>query len=221
MSSPYINTRLTARVTINPNQMNNNIYTHMKNNLIKRLEGKCYENYGYITRIYEILTRSDAVIEPENPMAAAMYKVSFSCRLCMPLKNRYIICKVEKNVQVLTKLSNGPIGIIVTNDRINKENFIIGKNGVLVKTKTGVRNLEPGDHVRVKIDSKKFNNGDTIIICMGSMESLATQEESAKYSTDEYNISDKFIDYEKYIKSEEKNNDIEAIGNIGEQPLSQ
>jgi hypothetical protein len=56
---------------------------------------------------------------------------------------------------------------------------------------------------------------------MGSMESLATQEESAKYSTDEYNISDKFIDYEKYIKSEEKNNDIEAIGNIGEQTLSQ
>lgn len=212
MSSPYINTRLYSRVTILPNQMNNDIYSHMKSNLIKRLEGRCYRNYGFITKIYEILDRSDANMEPENPMAAAIYKVKFSCRLCIPLKDRYIICKVEKTIPMLTSLSNGPIRVIVTNDRINKEKFVIGKNGILIKLSNGTKNLNSGDHVKVKIDSRKFNDSDTIIMCMGILEAMATAEESTQFATDEYNIDEKFIDYDKYIKASEKQNDVEEVG---------
>lgn len=212
MSSPYINTRLYSRVTILPSQMNNDIYSHMKSNLIKRLEGKCYINYGFITKIYEILDRSDGVMEAENPMAAAIYKVKFSCRLCMPLKNKFIICKVDKTIPMLTSLSNGPIRVIVTNDRINKDIFLVGKNGILVKSSNGIRNLSPGDHVKVRIDSRKFNNNDNIIMCMGVLEAIATSEESARFASDEYNINEKFIDYDKYIKTEEKPDDMETLG---------
>lgn len=212
MSSPYINTKLYSRVTILPNQMNNDIYSHMKTNLIKRLEGKCYKKYGFITKIYEILDRSDAVLEPENPMAAAIYKIKFSCRLCMPLKDKYIICKVERTIPMLTSLSNGPIRILVTNDRINKDNFVIGKSGILIKTQIGTKTLNSGDHVKVKIDSRKFNDSDTIIMCMGVLESMATAEESSRFALDEYNVNDKFVDYDKYIRTEEKLNDIEVIG---------
>jgi DNA-directed RNA polymerase subunit E'/Rpb7 len=212
MSSPYINTRLYARVTILPNQMNNDIYSHMKSNLIKRLEGKCYRDYGFIIKIYEILDRSDGHMEPENPMAAALYKVKFSCRLCIPLKDKYIISKVERTIPMLTSLSSGPIRVIVTNDRINKDNFMIGKNGILVKSNIGTRSLNPGDHVKVRIDSRKFNDSDSIIMCMGVLESMATAEESNRFASDEYNISDKFIDYDKYIRTEEKQNDATAVG---------
>ena len=212
MSSPYINTRLYSKVTILPNQMNNDIYSHMKSNLIKRLEGRCYRNYGFITKIYEILERSDANMEPENPMAAAVYKVKFSCRLCMPLKDKYIICKVERTIPMLTSLSNGPIRIIVTNDRINKDNFVIGKNGILVKSAMGTKSLDPGDHVKVRIDARKFNDSDSIIMCMGVLESMATPEESSRFASDEYNVDEKFMDYDRYIRAEEKPDDVEAVG---------
>lgn len=212
MSSPYINTRLYSRVTILPNQMNNDIYSHMKLNLIKRLEGKCYKNYGFITKIYEILERSDANMEPENPMAAAVYKVKFACRLCIPIKDKYIICKVEKTIPMLTSLSNGPIRVIVTNDRINRENFILGKNGILIRSQLGVKSLNPGDHVKIRIDSRKFNDSDSIIMCMGVLESMASLEESSRFASDEYNVEEKFTDYDKYIRAEEKQNNIEEIG---------
>ena len=219
MSSPYINTRLYSKVTILPNQMNNDIYSHMKSNLIKRLEGKCYRNYGFITKIYEILERSDANMEPENPMAAAVYKVKYSCRLCIPLKDKYIICKVERTIPMLTSLSNGPIRIIVTNDRINKENFMIGKNGILVKSATGSKTLDPGDHVKVRIDARKFNDSDSIIMCMGVLEAMASLEESSRFASDEYNVDEKFIDYDKFIRAEEKQNDVETVGEETNQEL--
>lgn len=212
MSSPYINTRLYSKVTTLPNQMNNDIYSHMKSNLIKRLEGKCYRNYGFVTKIYEIIDRSDANMEAENPMAAAVYKVKFSCRICMPLKDKHIICKVERTIPMLTSLSNGPIRIIVTNDRINKDNFMIGKNGILIKMASGTKSLESGDHVKVRIDARKFNDSDNIIMCMGVLESMATSEESTHFASDEYNVNEKFIDYDKYISTEERPDDVEAIG---------
>lgn len=212
MTSPYINTKLYTTVTLLPNQMNNDLYSHMKNNLIKRLEGKCYRNYGYVSKIYEILERGDGIMEPENPMAAAIYNIKFSCRLCMPLKDKFIICKVERTIPMLTSLSNGPIRVIVTNDRINKDNFMIGKAGILIRSQGGSRPLDPGDHVKVRIDSRKFSNRDTIIMCMGVIESMATAQESAQFSSEEYNINEKFMDYERYIKEEEKPNDIETVG---------
>ena len=191
----------------------------MKNNLIKRLEGKCFRNYGFITKIYEILEKSDAYMEAENPMAAAIYQVKFSCRLCIPLKDKYIICKVERTIPMLTSLSNGPIRVIVTNDRINKDNFTVSKNGILIKMATGFKNLNPGDHVKIRIDARKFNDSDSIIMCMGVLESMATSEESSRFAADEYNIDEKFIDYDKYIQADEKPLDIDAIGEETNQEL--
>lgn len=202
MTSPYINTQLESTVTILPSQMNNDIYFHKKNNLIKRLEGKCYKDYGYITKIYEITESGDAVMEPENPMAAAICDVRFSCRLCMPLRGKFIICKVEKMIPMLTRLSNGPIQIIITNNRVNKDNFVIGKNGILIKFDGKYKPLALGDVVKAKIDSRRFDNGGNLIVCMGILDSVASEEEIAMYLSDEYNQEEKPIGYEKYIEQE-------------------
>lgn len=212
MSSPYINTKLYTTVTLLPNQMNNDMYAHMKSNMINRLEGKCYRNYGFINKIYEILERGDGNIEPENPMAAAIYNVKFACRICMPLKNKHIVCKVERIIPMLTSLSNGPIRVIITNDRINKDIFMVGKNGILVKQVTGTKPLQAGDHVLVRIDSRKYNNRDNIIMCMGVLDSMATEQQSQRFASDEYNVDEKFVDYDKYIKMDEKAIDLNEIG---------
>jgi len=211
MTSPYINTKLYTTITLLPNQMNNDLYSHLKQNIIKRLEGKCFRHYGYISKVYEILDKKGGMLDPENPKASAIFEVKFACRLCIPLKNRYIICKVDQTTQALTAVSNGPIKVILTNDRINTEKFMAGRTGILVKSKHGVRQLAKGDHVKIKLDSRKFNNRDTIIMCMGILDSLAVEEEILRFEADEYNVDGKFIDYDKYIQLEERKNDIAEL----------
>lgn len=203
MLSPYITTKLFSIVTIHPYQMNNDIYMYMKNNLKERLEGKCYRNYGCVVKIYKILEYMDGIVEPENPTAASTYKVKFSCKLCMPIKNRNIICRVEKTNPMLTSLSNGPIRVIITNDRINKDNFTISKTGIVIRS--GNRPLRPGDYVKVKIDSRKFNDKDTIIMCMGILEEYASDEEQQQYISEQKhddNEEDLSVDYYKFVEQE-------------------
>ena len=53
--SPYINTKLYTNVILYPNQMNNDIYKNLKDNLIKSIENKCFIDYGYIIKVYEFI----------------------------------------------------------------------------------------------------------------------------------------------------------------------
>ena len=91
----YFWTELKGNVTLKPSQMNTEIYTHLKANLIKNLEGKCYKNYGFISKINAITDRSNGVIPPEDPSASAIFNVKFSCKLCNPLKNSFVVGKVH------------------------------------------------------------------------------------------------------------------------------
>ena len=121
--SPYINTTLVSRVMLNPNQMDNKIYLHLKNNLNTKLIGKCYLNYGFITNIYKLEEISEGIIEAEDPTCSAKIVIKFSCRLCFPPKNKYIICKIDRMNKALISAINGPIKVIITQDKINKEHF--------------------------------------------------------------------------------------------------
>ncbi len=58
LSSPYIDTELYSRILIRPQQINNDIYINLKNNLKKKVEKKC-NKYGFITKIYKILDFSE------------------------------------------------------------------------------------------------------------------------------------------------------------------
>jgi DNA-directed RNA polymerase subunit E'/Rpb7 len=211
MTSPYFNTRLQTTVSLTAKQMNNEIDSHLKQNLIREFEGKCYKNYGCISKIYEINEKKGGRIEAENSVSSAYFDVIFSCRISIPLKNKFIICKVEQATQALTGAINGYIKVLLTNDRINADNFIVGKTGIFIKSKTGLKALTKGDHVKVKIESRKFNDKDTIIMCMGILHSMATEDEITKFQQDEYNYSEKFVDYDKYIQLEELNKNAELI----------
>ncbi len=217
-TSPYINTVMYTTITLLPNQMNNDLYSHLKTNVIKRVESKCFRHYGYIVKVYELLDVSGGMLDPENPKAAAIYNIKFSCRLCFPLKNRFITCKVDQTTQALTAVVNGPIKVILTNDRINTDKFITSRAGILVRVPGGIRQLQKGDHVKIRIDSRKFNNRDTMIMCMGVLDALASEEEIKKFIQDEFNInnSNKYVDYDKFIQLEEQKNDINLVGETEE-----
>ena len=120
MQSPYINTSLYSIVSLDAAQMNNDIYSNLKSNLIRQLEGKCYREYGYINKIYAITERGHGMILPENPLASATFKVKFNCKLCNPLKGTQIICQIDKVTSFMISLIAGPIKIIILPENINK-----------------------------------------------------------------------------------------------------
>jgi DNA-directed RNA polymerase subunit E'/Rpb7 len=188
MDNPYINTKLPANILLRPDQMDNKFYINLKRNLEYKLLKRCYNEYGYIVEIFEILNYKKGIIEAENPTAAASFDLDFSCRLCKPIKNQTILCQIDHVSKVLVTASNGPILVIITNDRINDELFFTDNNNNIRYKKPGggSKVLEPKDFIKVTIISVVFNHGDDKIKTMGLLTNMASEEEIKKYYQESY-----------------------------------
>ena len=203
MDSPYVNTKLYTTVTLHPDQMDNKIYINLKKNLEKDLLNKCFRNYGCIMDIFELVEYNNGVLEAENLMASALFKIAFTCRLCRPLKNRNIIAQVHRVNKVLITLENGPILIIITNDRINDKIFFSDNNNNLrYKIKNESKVLKPNEFVKITIVSLTFNNGDSKIKAIGFLDDMATEEEIKTFYKDQYDNSKELQNFEDYVKQE-------------------
>ena len=203
--SPYITTELTSSVSLEPSQMNNNIYKNLKNNLIKRFEGKCFKDFGYIVKINDISKYSDGYVVAENPKSAARFYITFTCKLCYPLLKKQIICKIDKANRLIMRLNNGPINVLITTkDRINKNVFFIDtKSGNLMAKKEGKSiPVTIGSYVKVSIESRQFNDQDSMIMAMGFLEDIASDEEVKNSYQEEFNDNN-LTNYDDYIKEEE------------------
>jgi DNA-directed RNA polymerase subunit E'/Rpb7 len=187
MTSPYINTRLSTSIYLAPDKFDNKIYLNLKKTLEKKVTLRCYHDYGYISDVYEIIEYKDGIIEAENLMGSATFDVEFSCRLCRPVRNQKIICQVNRVNKVLITLKNGPILVIITNDRINEETFFTDNNNNLRYKKEGKSQiLQPNEFVRVTIVSTVFNHGDNCIKAIGYLDDIANEEEVKKFYQDMY-----------------------------------
>lgn len=183
LHSPYINTTLISPVMLLPTQMDNKLYLHLKSNLNNKLLNKCYQNYGYIMKIYKIEETSDGVIEPEDSSCSAKMIVKFSCKLCLPAKNRDIICKLDRLNKTLISAVNGPIKVIITPDKINKDNFFTdSERNVRIKNNSSI--LNANTYVRILVLSSTFSNFDTNIISIGYLQDIASDEEIKFYEKD-------------------------------------
>ncbi len=201
MSSPYINTTLYTNLILNPEQFGNAVYKNLKGNLVAKLEGKCYKDYGLITKIFEIQKYENGIIQPENPTAGALYDIKFSCRLCIPLKKKQLICEVDRMNELLVGLKNGPIIVIVATNWINKNVFIIDQNrNIRYKEKDEYHILKAGSLVKVTITSTTFNDMDNCISVLGELDSMASDTEIKSYYNDIYDQgSGNIIDYDKFL----------------------
>lgn len=201
MSSPYINTKLSAQIALKPEQMNNEIYINLKNNLKKKLLGKCYKNYGFIVNINRI-DYSEGIIEAENFSASAKYNVNFECRLCRPLIGKQIICQIDQLNKILATAKNGPIKVIITRDKVNKEIFFSDNNNSLryKKDEESVL-LKSGDFVLINIISIQARHLDSTIKGMGFLTDIATDEQIEEYYKDQHIKDEKIIDFDEYINN--------------------
>jgi DNA-directed RNA polymerase subunit E'/Rpb7 len=182
--SPYIDTILVSPIMLQPNQMDNKMYLHLKTNLSNKLLNKCYQNYGYIKTIYKIEEVSDGIIEPEDPSCSAKMTIKFSCRLCLPIKNKEIICKIDRMNKALITAVNGPIKVIITPENINKDNFFPDRDRNIRIKKTS-NHIVSETYIRVLILSISFSNYDNQILAIGFMQGLANPTEIQLFN-DEY-----------------------------------
>jgi DNA-directed RNA polymerase subunit E'/Rpb7 len=208
MNTPYFNTYLYSKISVHPSQMNNDLSKHLKNNLIKRMQGKCYKSYGHITKIYNIQEKKGGTIVPEDTTASALYDVKFGCKLCKPKKGTIIICEIVKMLKSLILLRNGPIDIVIFEGKghINETNFIYDdkRNMYLAKINEdkGVP-VKIGTFVEIKVVSAQLENGSQKIMVIGTLEKLATQEQ-INNSLDLLNNDNlDFVKYDDYESSYE------------------
>lgn len=177
---PYQITTLTGPIMLTPDQMDNKIYIHTKYNLKNKLEHKCYENYGYIDKIYKLDEISDGIIEPEDPTCSAKINVKFVCKLYIPIVGKDIICKIDRMNKALIMGINGPIKVIITVDKINKEKFFSDVNrNIRIKNTSEI--LITGMYLKVSVLSRSFGNYDDCILVIGFLQDIAQQIDIDKY----------------------------------------
>jgi DNA-directed RNA polymerase subunit E'/Rpb7 len=178
--SPYINTNLVCPVMLFPNQMDNKMYLHIKDNLINKLVGRCYKNYGFIVKIYKIDEISDGIIEPEDPTCSSKFVVKFSCKLCIPIKNKEIIFKIDRMNKALIGGINGPLQAIITPDKINPNKFYPDNNrNIRIRGTSDI--LLPEMYIKVLVLSSSFSDYEKTILVIGYLQDIATEEEYVKF----------------------------------------
>ena len=202
MTSPYVNTVLSKTVPLHPYQMNNKIYLNLKNNLERSIVGKCYSKYGFIVKIIKIEKVNEGVIEAENTDASAFFDLSFSCRICLPLKDTQIICQIDKVNKVLITAVNGPILVIITNDRINDKVFFKdNNNNIRYKKEDQSDILKSQDFIKVTLETIRFHNGDEKIKAIGYMDDIASESDQKKFYEDQYKEEEQQINIDEYLES--------------------
>lgn len=209
MSSPYINTKLTTSVLLHPYQMDNKIYLHLKKNLENKIVGRCFSKYGYIVKIIKIIKYKDGLIEAENTESSALFDLEFSCKICAPLKNMTIICQIDKVNKLLITAVNGPILVVITNDRINNEVFFKDKNNNIRYTSGETSNiLQPNDFIKVTLQTIQFYDGDEKIKAIGFIEGMASEEEMKSFYADQYKETDEIIEFDEHNEPKEENSKV-------------
>jgi len=209
--NPYINTYLNTTVRILPSQMDNNIRKHIKNNLEKEHINKCFLDYGYVSKILEIVPNTDAEIVAEDPLSCALFQVKFLCELCRPLLNSTVICRTQGVTPPIILLVNGPLDIIIkTSQNINKNVFIFNQklNTWTIKKDSGEQNkyivVKEGMLMKVKIINKKIINKSERILCIGYLENIASEEEIKQNDESLNKIKEKYQNIQDYLDIENK-----------------
>lgn len=207
IQSPYVNTFLYSVVSLHPSQFDNDIYKHLKGNLVRKLQGKCYKSYGYISKIYKIEDRQGGEIIAEDPSASALYKVKFSCKICRPLKGTIIICEVMSINKSLIHLRNGPINVLIFEESgaVNQNNFIFDDKKNVLIAKIGNNQKIPvvaGTFVEIKVVASRIEHNSNKILIIGTLENIASKkavEESIKQRENDGNA---FTNYDDYLNTE-------------------
>ena len=175
--SPYKNIKQHTKISLEPYHMNSDIRNNMKNILKKKIEKKCNKN-GFIDEVYKILEYSDGIMVAENLNGAAIYNISYHCRICIPIENTFIIGNIKMVNPDLIVAVNGPLFIFIPKSYVDTNIWDIPDNFMHKKVN---KKLAIGNFVKIQIVDKRINQGDSQIKIMGKLFDFVSEEEVEKY----------------------------------------
>jgi DNA-directed RNA polymerase subunit E'/Rpb7 len=204
--SPYRNIKQYTRISVEPYHMNSDIKNNMKIILKKKVEKKCNKN-GFIDEVYKIIEYSDGIMPAENLNGAAIYNITYHCKLCFPVENTIIVSQVRVINQELVVSVNGPIMIFIPKENIDTSVWDIPDEYM---NKLKKRKLVSGDYVKIQVLDKRINQHDTQIKTIGKLLDFATPEEVEKYFGSKI-ISEKTVDNVKITNNLDESEQIESV----------
>ena len=173
LSTPYQNIELASVVSLKPNQLNNNLYINLKENLSDKVLNKCCK-YGYVTKIYDIIEYSDGIIRPEDFTGNVFYNLLYNAEICKPINNTYIVVKIINLTSIFIVAQNGPIVSVIKIKEFNDNNFKLNNKNEIIH---GDKKLEVNDHIVIKIYNSKFIFNDKRITAISFLDRMATDKE--------------------------------------------
>lgn len=186
ITNPVNIMELKASVVLHPSQLNNDIYTNLKENLSIRILGRCYKDYGLINKIYEIKQYSGAYIFNEDIESKVQYDVIFTCEVIKPVEGSTIITKIVTNHKSCLTTENYNIITFIETNQMNDIYKINQYNGKIFNAKNN-EELKKGDMVKVKILNYTFYHNKQKIISLGYLEGQLTEQEIQDYYENKFN----------------------------------
>ena len=188
--SPYKNLEQYTKIQIKPYQLNSDIENNMELNLRQKVEKKC-NKFGYIEKVFKINNYEDGELKRENLSGMIDYKVSYNCRICIPIENTQIIAKIKAINQELIMATNGPIIIFIPKNNIDSN---IWKYDGQFITKNDSKILEINNLIKIHILKTKINQNDVQIKVIGKLGNIPSEEEI-----------ENVYDFKEELKKEEDN----------------
>jgi DNA-directed RNA polymerase subunit E'/Rpb7 len=202
MSGPYFITTLEADVRVHPNQMNNNIADNIRRNLERDYLNKCYNNYGYIDKLYDVSNDiKGGIIRAEDNTSSSVHRVKFNCRICNPMKRSIIMGRIVSINNMMIVAENGPIKFIIGESDINMKNIQFKKSAFYPVSSKGELINNPivkGTYVTIMVMNKKLVKGKRNILVFGRLESviLDDNEKVKDAIRDQYESSEHISAYD-------------------------
>ena len=173
-------TTLKSVVVVKPEQLNNDLYMNIKDNLEKRLLGKVFGSYGLIEKIYGINKIGEGKIHQEDNDCNVYFDVNFNCRIIRPTNGNIIIAKIDSISPEYIVLSSGEIKIIVKNKHIGDKFILDSIKGIYQNKETG-KVIDIGDYFKVEINKYQMINKEKVIYASGSIIEEAEDKEVERY----------------------------------------
>lgn len=175
--SPYKNITQYSKIQVKPNQMNSDIKNIIKLILRKKIEKKCNKN-GFIDKVHRIEESEAVDMDPENLSGCCNFRISYHCRICIPVENTQLVVQIKNLNQVLILAVNGPIMIFIPKENIDLETWDVYDHFLHKKSKEV---LKVNSFVKVDVMKARINQGDYQIKVIGKLVDFANEEETNLY----------------------------------------
>ena len=203
---------LTAKVKLNPRNVNKNYQKYILSKLQKEYEGK-FSKFGLVKEeTIKLLKVSLGGLEQNSFEGNVIYEVLFNSKICNPVIGDIILCEV---------INTNNFGILCSAKEDNKSiiDVIIPKKSIAVKSDIDLSTIKIGMTVFVEIIGRKPILNDTKIKCIGKI--IKTKNKSRVVPTsNEKNIEEdediitedvEIIEYDDEIDDNNEDDEIDEI----------